>query len=166
MDMHELTEEGARRPTRITFDLVDSAMFAAFDGEWRVQPYSRVRSRTDPTRYDYKSKLSYPGEHHAERLGAGARVGVADTRGRAGQFESGQGGGREARTAVRERARRCERSVDTLCELICIISSVCRSRWRARAAASQRQLIHFARLFGGNHTRCLAHLLFWDSFPS
>ena len=59
MDMHELTEEGARRPTRITFDLVDSAMFAAFDGEWRVQPYSRVRSRTDPTRYDYKSKLSY-----------------------------------------------------------------------------------------------------------
>ena len=59
MDMTELAEEGASRPTRINFVLVDSAMFAAFDGEWRVQPYSRVRSKTDPTRFEYKSKLSY-----------------------------------------------------------------------------------------------------------
>ena len=34
-------------------------MFASFDGEWRVQPYSRVRSRSDPSRFEYKSKLSY-----------------------------------------------------------------------------------------------------------
>ena len=47
MDMVESTEEGASRPTIITFDLVDSAMFASFDGEWRVQPYSRVRSRSE-----------------------------------------------------------------------------------------------------------------------
>ena len=33
-------------------------MFASFDGEWRVQPYSRVRSRSDPSRFEYKSKLS------------------------------------------------------------------------------------------------------------
>ena len=59
MDMCELVEEGATRPTVITFDLVDSAMFASFDGEWRVQPYSRIRSSSDPTKYDYKSKLSY-----------------------------------------------------------------------------------------------------------
>ena len=59
MDMTELTEEGASAPTRIAFELVDSAMFAAFDGEWRVLPYSRVRSKDDPTKYDYKSKLSY-----------------------------------------------------------------------------------------------------------
>lgn len=59
MDMCELVEDGASRPTIITFDLVDSAMFASFDGEWRVQPYSRSRSRSDPTKYEYKSKLSY-----------------------------------------------------------------------------------------------------------
>ena len=59
MDMTEVVEEGASRPTRIRFALVESQMFATFDGEWRVQPYSRVRSRSDPTRFDYKSKLSY-----------------------------------------------------------------------------------------------------------
>ena len=59
MDMRELVEDGASRPTRIAFNLVDSAMFASFDGEWRVQPYSRARSRSDPTKWDYKSKLSY-----------------------------------------------------------------------------------------------------------
>lgn len=59
MDMQETVEEGASRPTRIAFKLVESAMFASFDGEWRVQPYSRVRSRSDPTRFEYKSKLSY-----------------------------------------------------------------------------------------------------------
>ena len=59
MDMTEVTEEGALRPSRILFELVESAMFASFDGEWRVQPYSRVRSLADPSKYEYKSKLSY-----------------------------------------------------------------------------------------------------------
>ena len=59
MDMEELCEEGASRPTRIGFTLVDSAMFAAFDGEWRVQPYSRTRSKSDPTQFEYRTKLSY-----------------------------------------------------------------------------------------------------------
>jgi len=59
MDMTEFTDEGATRPTRIRFSLVESAMFGYFDGEWRVTPYSRVRCRTDPTRFDYKSQLSY-----------------------------------------------------------------------------------------------------------
>merc|ERR1712146_502330 len=34
-------------------------MFAEFYGEWVVQPYSRVRSRSDPTRFDYTTKLTY-----------------------------------------------------------------------------------------------------------
>lgn len=59
MDMAEVPEDGERRPSRITFTLVDSAMFASFDGEWRVQPYSRARSGTDPMQYEYRSKLSY-----------------------------------------------------------------------------------------------------------
>ena len=59
MDMTEYTELGDRFPSRIGFKIVQSAMFAAFDGEWRVQPYSRVRSRADPNKFDYKSKLSY-----------------------------------------------------------------------------------------------------------
>ena len=59
MDMTEVTEDGASRPSLINFQLVDSAMFASFDGEWRVKPYSRSRSRADPSRYEYKSKLSY-----------------------------------------------------------------------------------------------------------
>uniref|UniRef100_A0A7S2FCT2 Coenzyme Q-binding protein COQ10 START domain-containing protein n=1 Tax=Haptolina brevifila TaxID=156173 RepID=A0A7S2FCT2_9EUKA len=57
--MLEVTDEDARAPNRIRFKLVDSQMFAAFDGEWRVQAYSRTRSRTDPSKFDYKSKLSY-----------------------------------------------------------------------------------------------------------
>ena len=59
MDMLEVVEDGASKPTRIRFSLVESQMFAAFEGEWRVQPYSRVRSRTNPTRFEYKTKLSY-----------------------------------------------------------------------------------------------------------
>ena len=59
MDMREVACDGQSRPSRILFSLVDSAMFASFDGEWRLEPYSRVRSRKDPTQYDYKSKLSY-----------------------------------------------------------------------------------------------------------
>ena len=58
MDMTERTED-RKAGSRIMFQLVESAMFANFDGEWRVQPYSRVRSRADPTKYEYKSKLSY-----------------------------------------------------------------------------------------------------------
>lgn len=59
MDMTEITVPGDRFPSKIGFKIVESAMFAAFDGEWRVQPYSRVRSRQDPSKFDYKSKLSY-----------------------------------------------------------------------------------------------------------
>jgi hypothetical protein len=62
MDMTELAEQGAlpgAPKNRIKFDLVESAMFASFDGEWRVQPYSRLRSTADPSRYVYKTKLSY-----------------------------------------------------------------------------------------------------------
>lgn len=62
MDMMELADEGAMPDApknRIRFALVDSAMFASFDGEWRVQPYSRVRSKADPTKFEYKTKLSY-----------------------------------------------------------------------------------------------------------
>ena len=46
MDMLEVTEEGRSAPTSIQFNLVESAMFAAFDGEWIVQPYSRSRSKS------------------------------------------------------------------------------------------------------------------------
>lgn len=59
MDMNEVVEEGRREPSRIDFEIVESAMFAAFDGDWRVQPYSRTRSREDPTKFMYKTKLSY-----------------------------------------------------------------------------------------------------------
>jgi len=59
MDMFELTEEGRRDPSRVKFVLVESAMFATFEGEWRVLPYSRTRSKADPRKYDYTSKLIY-----------------------------------------------------------------------------------------------------------
>ena len=59
MDMEEYIDEARRTTRQIKFTLVDSAMFATFDGEWRVQPYSRQRMRNDPTRYSYKSKLTY-----------------------------------------------------------------------------------------------------------
>merc|ERR1712028_38722 len=59
MDMEEYIDEARRTTRQIKFALVDSAMFATFDGEWRVQPYSRQRMRNDPTRYSYKSKLTY-----------------------------------------------------------------------------------------------------------
>lgn len=59
MDMTEVTDDGARAPSRIRFSLVESQMFASFDGEWRVQPYSRSRSRSNPGKFDYRSKLSY-----------------------------------------------------------------------------------------------------------
>mmetsp|Transcript_38394 Transcript_38394/g.95509 ORF Transcript_38394/g.95509 Transcript_38394/m.95509 type:complete len:244 (+) Transcript_38394:214-945(+) len=59
MDMTEVTEEGRTQPSRIKFTLVESLMFAAFEGEWRLQPYSRVRSRTKPGTYHYTTKLSY-----------------------------------------------------------------------------------------------------------
>ena len=59
MDMAETADEGANAPTRLKFSLVESAVFAEFDGVWRVQPYSRVRSRTDPSSFEYRSKLTY-----------------------------------------------------------------------------------------------------------
>lgn len=59
MDMKEVAEEGQRDPSRVTFELVQSAMFAGFEGEWRIQPYSRVKSTMSPNGYDYKTKLFY-----------------------------------------------------------------------------------------------------------
>ena len=59
MDMEEYIDEARRTTRQIKFSLVDSAMFASFNGEWRVQPYSRQRRRDDPTRFSYKSKLTY-----------------------------------------------------------------------------------------------------------
>ena len=59
MDMVEVVERGAQRPTQLTFSLVESAMFASFDGEWQVRPYSRRRSRDDPTRFDFRTRLTY-----------------------------------------------------------------------------------------------------------
>lgn len=57
--MSEVADEGDARPTRLDFSLVDSQMFATFDGEWRVQPFSRARSATDPAVFEYKTKLTY-----------------------------------------------------------------------------------------------------------
>lgn len=56
MDMVEIREQYR---SRLSFSLVRSEMFASFDGDWSMQPYSRTRSRVDPTRYDYSTKLSY-----------------------------------------------------------------------------------------------------------
>ncbi len=61
MDMRELKggENEAKGMRRIEFSLVDSSMFAAFEGEWRVQPYSRTPSHEEPGKFEYTSKLSY-----------------------------------------------------------------------------------------------------------
>lgn len=61
MDMVEQQSDGygPSGQRSIEFSLVDSAMFANFDGEWRVQPYSRRRSSVDPAKFDYTSKLFY-----------------------------------------------------------------------------------------------------------
>jgi len=59
MDMTEVAEDGARKPNLIQFALVDSQMFASFDGEWRVEPYSRRRSSVDLTKFEYRTKVSY-----------------------------------------------------------------------------------------------------------
>lgn len=61
MDMNECKggDNEARGMRRIEFKLVESIMFAAFEGEWRVQPYSRIRQRDDPTKFEYTTKLSY-----------------------------------------------------------------------------------------------------------
>eukprot|EP00962_Isochrysis_galbana_P058005 scaffold30670_cov51-Isochrysis_galbana.AAC.1 len=61
MDMDECKggDNEARGMRRIEFKLVESAMFATFEGEWRVQPYSRVRQVNDPARFEYTTKLSY-----------------------------------------------------------------------------------------------------------
>jgi len=61
MDMRELIDEAQSSVRQVKFTLVESAMFASFDGEWRVQPYSRQRVRTAESRYAYayKTKLIY-----------------------------------------------------------------------------------------------------------
>uniref|UniRef100_A0A7S0JCC6 Uncharacterized protein n=2 Tax=Calcidiscus leptoporus TaxID=127549 RepID=A0A7S0JCC6_9EUKA len=59
MDMRELTDDARRGQRSIEFKLVDSLMFAAFNGVWRLAPYSRAPSRTDPTKYEYTTKLFY-----------------------------------------------------------------------------------------------------------
>ena len=59
MDMREVIDEAQPSTRQIKFSLVESVMFASFDGEWRVQPYSRRRMRDDPSPYAYKTKLIY-----------------------------------------------------------------------------------------------------------
>jgi len=61
VDMRErMGDERLPRGTRlIEFSLVESMMFANFEGEWRVQPYSRIKNRADPSKFDYTTKLSY-----------------------------------------------------------------------------------------------------------
>ena len=55
----DMVEQREQYRSRLSFSLVRSEMFAEFDGEWHAQPYSRKRSRTDPSTYDYSTKLSY-----------------------------------------------------------------------------------------------------------
>uniref|UniRef100_A0A7S4F8J8 Coenzyme Q-binding protein COQ10 START domain-containing protein n=1 Tax=Chrysotila carterae TaxID=13221 RepID=A0A7S4F8J8_CHRCT len=59
MDMHEDLNDSRRGKMAVEFKLVESRMFAAFEGVWRLQPYSRVRSTTNPDQYDYTTKLFY-----------------------------------------------------------------------------------------------------------
>mmetsp|Transcript_21552 Transcript_21552/g.69565 ORF Transcript_21552/g.69565 Transcript_21552/m.69565 type:complete len:232 (-) Transcript_21552:34-729(-) len=50
----------ARGMRRIEFSLIESAMFGAFEGEWRVQPYSRTRARGGSSdAFEYTTRLSY-----------------------------------------------------------------------------------------------------------
>ena len=64
MDMVEETEDEdtALKERVLRFTLVDSQMFASFDGSWTLKYHSRVRV-LDPSkneyRYDYKTKLTY-----------------------------------------------------------------------------------------------------------
>lgn len=59
MDMTEVTVDARRGQRSIEFELVESLMFASFNGVWRLQPYSRTPSRTDPTKFEYTTKLLY-----------------------------------------------------------------------------------------------------------
>lgn len=57
MDMEETTDDGQREPNRIKFKLVESKMFASFDGEWRMQVFSRRKGPDGG--FIYKTKLYY-----------------------------------------------------------------------------------------------------------
>ena len=57
MDMEEMTDDGQREPNRIKFKLVQSKMFASFDGEWRMQVFSRRKGPDGG--FIYKTKLYY-----------------------------------------------------------------------------------------------------------
>ena len=125
MDMEETTDDGQREPNRIKFKLVESKMFASFDGEWRMQVFSRRKGPDGG--FIYKTKLYYrvaitpkglvpvpavrrrpPAAAAAARLAAVPRATrlltdrarrpaarVADTRGRADEHARREGGRRE-----------------------------------------------------------------------
>ena len=63
MDMREdVDESNPNRPRRLSFTLVESGMFSAFDGDWVVKTHSRVK-QLDPVSnrlvYKYKTLLVY-----------------------------------------------------------------------------------------------------------
>lgn len=65
MDMEEVLPEGELpddrmlQQRRIRFTLVDSAMFADFSGEWRLQCYSRMPTGCADGDWTYSTKLFY-----------------------------------------------------------------------------------------------------------
>lgn len=65
MDMEEVLPEGESpddrmlQQRRIRFTLVDSAMFADFSGEWRLQCYSRMSTGCADGDWTYSTKLFY-----------------------------------------------------------------------------------------------------------
>ena len=72
MDMEETTH-GQREPSRIKFKLVESKMFASFDGEWRMQVFSRRKGPTAASSARRSSTTASP----SALAGAGARAGGA-----------------------------------------------------------------------------------------
>lgn len=64
MDMTEETEDDNRalRQRQLSFKLVESQMFSAFDGSWTIRYHSRSREYNDVLKkyvYVYKTKLTY-----------------------------------------------------------------------------------------------------------
>ena len=124
MDMEETTDDGQREPNRIKFKLVESKMFASFDGEWRMQVFSRRKGPDGG--FIYKTKLYYrvaitpkglvpvpavrrrppavvaaprrrraPRDPPTDRPPRRPAARVADTRGRADEHARREGGRRE-----------------------------------------------------------------------
>merc|ERR1712085_16215 len=91
MDMEEYIDEARRTTRQIKFTLVDSAMFATFDGEWRVQPLTT----TDAERPDalfVQEQAHLHCQHYAQGPGAHTSDRVAHQGGRALQLDRGEGG--------------------------------------------------------------------------